>query len=167
MSGLIDSNVINNWKLKLNRSLQDGKISSKTAGKPWSASLWACFSPPDLCCITCCVPCVTFGKTYHRLEHNGDMTTYEPINTSCLLFYLTSCFGASFLMQAVQSAEIREKHNLEGSCVTDLVKSACCLCCTIVQAEKESKALLGEGQHVVKEQYSAQKGMVMPGHVKQ
>lgn len=64
----------------------------------------------------------------------------------------------------MQSAEIREKHNLEGSCVTDLVKSACCLCCTIVQAEKESKMLLGEGQqHVVKEQYVAQEGMVMPG----
>ncbi|OAL49275.1 PLAC8-domain-containing protein [Pyrenochaeta sp. DS3sAY3a] len=166
MSNLIDPTIINNWKAKFNRSLENGKLSSKTeSGRPWSSSLWGCFSPPDLCCITCCVPCVTFGKTYHRMEHNGDMSTYEPVNTSCLLFYLSSCVGASFLLQAIQSSEIREKHNLAGSCVGDLIKSCCCLCCTIVQAEKETKALLGEGKGagVVDQQYQAQGGMVMPG----
>jgi len=168
---LIDQNVIQSWKTKINGSLANGKLNSKTTGNPRSASLWGCCSPVDLCCITCCVPCVTFGKTYHRMEHNGDMSTYEPVNTSCLLFYLSSCFGASFLLQAVQSAELREKHNLEGSCITDIVKSCCCLCCTMVQAEKESKALLGENRDgVVNQQYTGGAGpdeqMVMPGPTK-
>ena len=70
-------------------------------------------------------------------------------------------------MQAVQSAELRKQHNLEGSCTTDILKSCCCLCCAIVQTEKEAKMLLSGGQQpVVDQQYTAGPGpenqMVMP-----
>ncbi|KAH8726213.1 PLAC8 family-domain-containing protein [Phaeosphaeriaceae sp. PMI808] len=159
MAGHIDSNVVNSWKAKINASLNSTKIQSKTTGKPWSTSLWGCFAPIDLCAITCCLPCVTFGKTHHRLENNGDMTTYEPINTSCILFYLSTCFGAHFILQSIQLAELREKHGLEGGCIPDLIKSCCCGCCTLIQAEKESRLLLGEKTGgVVDQQYAAGPG---------
>lgn len=58
----------------------------------------------------------------------------------------------------MQLQDIREKHNVEGSCGEDLLKSFCCLCCSLVQAEKESKDRVGE--KAVTEQYSGER-MVM------
>jgi hypothetical protein len=61
-------------------------------------------------------------------------------------------------MQAMQMQNIREKHNLEGSCMVDMLKSCCCMCCSLVQSEKESKEHAGE--KMVMKQY-ANEGMVM------
>ncbi|KAF2034552.1 PLAC8-domain-containing protein [Setomelanomma holmii] len=169
-SGLFSPAEIASWKAKFNAALEPGKLSSKTTGRPWSANFWGCFAPIDLCAITCCFPCVTFGKVAHRMDHNGDMSGYEPLNTSCLLFYLSTCFGLHWVPQSLLLSEIREKHNLEGSCVMDLVKSCCCGCCALVQAEKETKALLGSGKQgmdgVVEQQYTGGaggQGMVYQG----
>lgn len=60
---------------------------------------------------------------------------------------------------------IRERFNLEGNCIEDILKACCCGCCALVQAEKETRALLPE-KHVVTEQYqggAGEQGMVMPG----
>jgi hypothetical protein len=40
------------------------------------------FNPIDLCLVTYCCPCVTFGKTHHRLRKDPNLAGYEPINTS-------------------------------------------------------------------------------------
>jgi hypothetical protein len=32
--------------------------------------------------MTWCLPCVTFGKTHHRVRKDASMQGYEPINTS-------------------------------------------------------------------------------------
>jgi len=167
MPGTIDNNVINSWKGKVNSSLNGEKLHSKTTGKAWTNGLFGCFSPIDLCALTCCLPCVTFGKTHHRLEHNGDMTHYEPINTSCILFYLSSFVCATPILSAIQTSELRERHNLEGSCISDLLKSCCCGCCQLIQTEKEAKLLLGGEKGVVQQQYQGgagpDGGMVYPG----
>ncbi|KAF2657327.1 PLAC8-domain-containing protein [Lophiostoma macrostomum CBS 122681] len=164
--GVIDKNELNGWVQRFNTAVNTKAWSnaSPADAKPWSSGLFGCFSPPDLCLLTCCLPCVTFGKTHHRLRKNGDMQGYEPINTSCIAFYLSSCFGASFIMQALQLQDIREQHHLEGSCVKDLLLSCCCLCCSLVQAEKETKILQNEKPNVVSQQYGgASEQMVMGG----
>lgn len=56
----------------------------------------------------------------------------------------------------MQLQDIREKHNLQGSCAEDLVKSYCCLCCSLVQAEKESQAREVEARAVVNQQYQGE-----------
>jgi hypothetical protein len=63
-------------------------------------------------------------------------------------------------MQAMQMQDIREKYNLEGNCTTDLLKSCCCLCCSVIQSEKESQGR--QGEKVIDQQYGGEQ-MVMPG----
>ncbi|KAF1998021.1 hypothetical protein P154DRAFT_440066 [Amniculicola lignicola CBS 123094] len=163
MSGVIDQKEINDWVQRAKTDLNNKKWSSASPvdAREYKNSFWGCFSPPDLCCITCCLPCVTFGKTHHRLRKNANMEGYETVNTSCISFYLASCFGLHWVMQAMQAADVREKYNLQGSCTGDLVKSFCCLCCSVVQAEKESLEREAE-KGTVKEQYGGET-MVMQG----
>jgi len=59
------------------------------------------------------------------------------------------------------AADVREKYNLQGSCTGDLVKSFCCLCCSVVQAEKEARDREAE-RGPVKHQYGGET-MVMQG----
>lgn len=61
-------------------------------------------------------------------------------------------------MQWMQLSDLREKHNLEGSCLKDLAVTCCCFCCSLVQAEKESKERAGE--KTVTQQYGGEQ-MVM------
>jgi Cys-rich protein (TIGR01571 family) len=162
--GPIDQSDVQEWKNRINKSIKTKAWGSSTKGpaaRQWNNSFFGCCSPASLCCLTCCLPCVTFGKTHHRLHKNGDMQGYEPINTSCILFYLSGCFGVHWVLNAMQLQDIREKHNLEGSCAEDLLKSYCCLCCSLVQAEKESKEREIEARGVVSEQYTGE-AMVMP-----
>lgn len=65
----------------------------------------------------------------------------------------------------MQRAGMREKYNLEGSCLGDLAKAYCCACCNLIQMDKEAKVreqLLSSGT----EQYQANVEMVYPGQPK-
>ncbi|KAK1705626.1 hypothetical protein CaCOL14_007256 [Colletotrichum acutatum] len=143
-NGPIDHNDLNEWKGRFNDVLArpSEHINSKShpeTSRPWHNSFFSCFSPIDLCAITCCVPCVTFGKTHHRLRKNGSLQGYEPINTSCLMFWGSTCFGLHWIPLALQRANLREKHSLEGSCLVDLATACCCGCCDLIQQEKEAE----------------------------
>lgn len=39
---------------------------------------------------------------------------------------------------ALQRANIREKYNLQGSCLVDIATACCCGCCDLIQQEKEA-----------------------------
>ncbi|UKZ65060.1 uncharacterized protein TrAtP1_006262 [Trichoderma atroviride] len=155
---------VNHWKDHFNDVLsRPGEhINSKSpagAGK-WSTSLFDCFSPIDTCLITCWVPCLTFGKTHHRIHKSGTLEGYEPVNTSCLLFCVP---GLHCILASMQRQSIRGKYNLEGTCLEDMAKSYCCACCNLIQLDKESahrEALLN---NVNSEQYQKNEGMAYPG----
>ncbi|KAM7210204.1 PLAC8 family domain containing protein [Rhypophila decipiens] len=140
-SGPLNDNDMNEWKSRFNDVLgRPGEVvhsRSPEGSQPWYTTLFGCFSPIDLCCMTYCLPCVTFGKTHHRLRKDGNLAGYEPINTSCLLFCGSGCFGLYFIPMAMQRADIREKYHLEGSCLTDIALACCCGLCDLVQQEKE------------------------------
>jgi hypothetical protein len=36
--------------------------------------------------ITCCVPCVTFGKTHHRSRKDANLEGYTPVNATVSRF---------------------------------------------------------------------------------
>ncbi len=57
-------------------------ITNPTGSAAWSTSLFGCFDPIDTCAITCCCPCVTFGKTHHRLRKDANLAGYSPVNAS-------------------------------------------------------------------------------------
>ena len=73
------------WVDKLNHAAKDHRqITHAPGDASWSGSFFDCFSPIDSCFITCCCPCVTFGKTHHRLTH-GTIDNWSPINFSVSL----------------------------------------------------------------------------------
>lgn len=85
-TGPINDQDVNEWKIRLNEVLaKPGEVvnsKSPESAQPWYESFFGCFSPIDLCCMTYCLPCVTFGKTHHRLRKDANLVGYEPINTS-------------------------------------------------------------------------------------
>ncbi|KXJ94596.1 PLAC8 family-domain-containing protein [Microdochium bolleyi] len=142
-NGPIDHADIEDWKNRLNEVLAKPSehVNSKSpaTAQSWTNSLFGCFSPIDLCCMTWCLPCVTFGKTHHRLRKNGSMEGYEPINTTCLMFCASSCVALHWIPMSMQRADIRSRYNLAGSCLVDIATACCCGLCDLVQAEKESE----------------------------
>ncbi|CAF3639578.1 unnamed protein product [Fusarium graminearum] len=142
-NGPIDHNDLEEWKSRFNdvlaRPSEHVNSKSPETSQPWQNSFFGCFSPISLCAITCCVPCVTFGKTHHRLQKNKNLEGYEPVNTSCLLFWASTCVGLHWIPLALQRASLREKHNLQGSCLVDLATACCCGCCDLIQQDKEAE----------------------------
>jgi Cys-rich protein (TIGR01571 family) len=141
-SGPIDNNDIESWKNRFNSALGDaaGTINSKSPehAREWSSGFFGCLSPIDACLMTYCCPCVTFGKTHHRMMKNNSMEGYEPVNTSCLMFLGSACFGLHWVLEAMQRSEIRKKYNLQGSCLTDIAVACCCVLCDLTQQDKET-----------------------------
>jgi Cys-rich protein (TIGR01571 family) len=165
----LDDQDVNDWKDRFNAALaRPGEhIHSRSpeGAQSWSASLWGCFNPVDTCLITWCLPCITFGKTHHRLRKNGNLDGYEAINTSCLLFFGSGCCGLCWIPAAMQRQNVREKYNLQGNCVEDLACSFCCGCCVLVQSDKEAahrEGLLGNGQPQATQYEANNTGMVYP-----
>jgi len=114
--------------------------------------------------VTYCCPCVTFGKTHHRLRKDPNLAGYEAINTSCLMIWASGCLCLHWVPLSMQRADIRARYNLEGDCMTDIAAACCCALCDLVQQEKEAthQSLHGEGQ-AVKQPYQAPSGMSYPG----
>lgn len=81
----------------------------------------------------------------------------------CLLFCGASCVGVPCVVTAMQRADIREKYNLEGDCISDLALSWCCGCCTLIQSDKEvAYRQLNGGAQPQQQQYKPQEGMAYP-----
>ncbi|KAG8409294.1 hypothetical protein J3459_017601 [Metarhizium acridum] len=166
-NGPIDQADLDDWKNRFNHVLsRSGEVvnsKSPESAQSWAAGFFDCFSPIDTCLITYCLPCVTFGKTHHRVRKNGNLDGYEPINTSCLLFCGAGCFGLHWIPMAMQRMNIREKYNLKGSCVEDILTSCCCHCCSLIQQDKEAEhreqQLLSSG---VQQQYQPNNRMQYP-----
>jgi Cys-rich protein (TIGR01571 family) len=141
-SGAVDDKDVEHWKTKINAVLsKPGEyVNSKSpeGSQAWHSGFFECFNPIDLCLLTYCLPCITFGKTHHRVHKDANLQGYEPINTSCMLFCASGCFGLFWIPMAIQRADIREKYNLQGDCITDIAASCCCGLCSLVQADKEA-----------------------------
>ncbi|KAK0709349.1 PLAC8 family-domain-containing protein [Lasiosphaeria miniovina] len=158
----INDHDVEDWKTRFNDVLArpSEHINSKSppTAAPWHNSFFACLTPIDTCLLTYCLPCVTFGRTHHRLRKDGSLEGYEPINTSCLLFCGAGCFGAHWIPMAMQRADIRAKYNLQGNCLTDIATACCCALCDLVQVDKEAAFRASEvpaGPQGVQQQYVA------------
>ncbi|KAI3317349.1 PLAC8-domain-containing protein [Xylariaceae sp. AK1471] len=163
-NGPIDANDLNDWKDRFNQVLAQPSehLNSKSpdSAQSWTSNFIEFWNPVDTCLITWCLPCVTFGKTHHRLRKNGNLEGYEPINTSCLLLCGSSCFGLHWLVMALQRANVREKYHLQGNCLVDIAASCCCGCCSLVQQDKE--AAYWESKRADDAGYTTNEEMRMP-----
>ncbi|KAJ5792829.1 uncharacterized protein N7503_008807 [Penicillium pulvis] len=106
--------------------------------REWNHSLFDCCSPGLLCFKTCCLPCLTYGKTQARIR-DPSLQSFSQINSSCSIWTLLSLFGSHWILQTVSRGEMRERYGIEGSCCGDCCVSLCCGCCALIQEEKEAE----------------------------
>ena len=81
--------------------------------------------------------------------------------SQCLLFCGSTCFGLHWIPIALQRADLREKYNLQGSCLVDLATACCCGCCDLIQQDKEAEYREAQGAGAT-EGYKANEGMAVP-----
>lgn len=155
-AGAIDQKDVDDWMNRVRDMLAKPELFTAPkapGGQPWHNSFFECFMPVDLCLITCCCPCVTFGKTHHRTRKGANLEGFSPINASCLGFWASACFGLHWIPSLMQRGDIRAKYNIEGSMMEDCLFSYFCGCCTLIQSEKEATFRLAENGGVVAQQY--------------
>ena len=84
--GAVDNDDVQFWTNKVNDVLsRPGEVlqsKSSAEASTWHNAFFSCFEPIDLCLITWCLPCITFGKTHHLLHKDGNLAGYQPVNTS-------------------------------------------------------------------------------------
>ncbi|PLB52227.1 PLAC8-domain-containing protein [Aspergillus steynii IBT 23096] len=107
-----------------------------THGADWNYSLFDCCSPGSLCLSSCCLPCLTFGKTQARVK-NPTLESFSYVNSECALFTCVSMFLSHWILQTIRRGEMRETFGIRGSCFGDCCATMCCGCCALIQEEKE------------------------------
>lgn len=78
------------------------------------------------------------------------------------MFFASTCVALHWIPLSMQRADIRNRYNLQGSCLVDLATACCCGCCDLVQQEKESEqreALLRADGAAAAQQYQSAEGM--------
>jgi len=152
---------VNSWIARFKDTINKPDTITKPTTGPnsWSNSFFGCFSPIDTCLITCCCPCITFGKTHHRLRKSPTLEGYSPLNATCLGFWLSGCICLPWLFQLIQKGEIREQYNIKGDFPIDAVKACCCLCCDLIQAENEVAHQVTQGNIPVTQEVKPAPGM--------
>lgn len=146
---VIKGDEVNDWMERVRGAVAKPDTITGPAGhnaRPWYSDFFGCFNPIDTCLVTYFCPCVTFGKTHHRLRKDSKLSDWNPVNTTCLGFWAASCFCLHWVPQIIQRREIQDRWNLQGDFVTDCLKVWCCGCCDVIQQDKEvAHRLLEEG----------------------
>ncbi|KAL4782217.1 PLAC8 family-domain-containing protein [Aspergillus varians] len=122
---------------------QPGQIShpnQQVKGGGWRHGLCDC-SSIGTCCLGVLCPCILYGKTQHRLsmrsrkEDPTNMLGFETCNGSCTAMALLC--GCQWLLATIQHSRTRRAYGIQGSIASDCVRATCCMCCTLIQDEKE------------------------------
>ncbi|KAM5358300.1 hypothetical protein ACJZ2D_015399 [Fusarium nematophilum] len=80
-----------------------------------------------------------FGRTSQRLRN--PVGEVDNVNSDCILFCgIQSLTMSAWIFNSMKRGEIREKLGIEGSGLGDCCTSCWCLCCALVQQDKEVKA---------------------------
>ncbi|KAF2106822.1 PLAC8 family-domain-containing protein [Lophiotrema nucula] len=120
--------------------------------REWHHSGSSCCSPIGSCCLAWWCPCISYGRTHHRVKFDGNMSGYSCCNGSCCGFTALGCLGLSFILPMIQRGDIRAKYHLNGNGCKDCLCACCCQPCDLVQQEKESKFHEDEKTRLVSQQ---------------
>ncbi|CAM1504321.1 Fc.00g019120.m01.CDS01 [Cosmosporella sp. VM-42] len=126
----------------------------------WQNSLCDC-SPCDNCLLGTFLPCILLGQTADRMR-DPTMATADNFNSDCMLFCGIQCVtGCGWIYAMMKRGEIRERFGIQGSGMGDCCTTYWCLCCALIQQEKEAKGRLSQGP-VTQGYQSNKEGMHMP-----
>ncbi|KAH7132076.1 hypothetical protein B0J11DRAFT_600306 [Dendryphion nanum] len=162
----------NYWMKQANRciKLETWEWTPIPGARQWYNHLFECCIPFKLCWsshhITVEIQSLTPQSQVSAAGSVPASSSEKPDTvfsiTECCCFWLVRwLIGCACIMQAMQMQDIREKHNLRGRCMRDVIRAWCCLCCSIIQAEKETKERYLE-EAITAGQYKGER-MVAPG----
>jgi len=101
----------------------------------WENGLCGCFANFGVCLITYFLPCITVGQNAEEAGTCGCM----------LAGILTFVPLVNFYVIAKTRADVREKHNIAGSMLSDLLTTLFCSLCVIIQTKNQlSSGSMGE-----------------------
>ncbi|KAF2475457.1 PLAC8-domain-containing protein [Lindgomyces ingoldianus] len=103
----------------------------------WHHSGASCCTPFGTCLLSWCCPCITYGRTHHRVRFDGSMQGYSCCNGHCMAFTGLACLGLSFILPMIQRGDIRAKYHLSGNGCKDCLCACCCQPCDLTQQDKE------------------------------
>ncbi|KAL1965684.1 hypothetical protein VTN77DRAFT_5184 [Rasamsonia byssochlamydoides] len=120
-----------------------GQIShpeQEIKGGTWSTSFGEC-SDIGTCCLGIWCPCILYGRTQYRLSRKSrredptNLLGFEACNGSCTAMALLC--GCQCILAAIQHTRTRKTYEIEGDICTDYVRASCCICCTLIQDDRE------------------------------
>ncbi|XP_027096272.2 protein PLANT CADMIUM RESISTANCE 2 [Coffea arabica] len=108
------------------------QFESKTPGF-WSTGLFDCFSDVPNCCLTCWLPCITFGQIAEIVDKG---------TTSCAAsggFYGLICLapGCGCIYSSFYRSKMRQQYMLPESPRGDRLVHFCCEFCALCQEYRE------------------------------
>ncbi|XP_077249652.1 cell number regulator 7-like [Tasmannia lanceolata] len=99
----------------------------------WSTGLCGC-EDSGTCCITCFLPCITFGQIAEVLDEG---------RTSCIahgcVFGLLALIQCQWLYSCVYRERLRAKYGLPSEPCNDCCVHCCCEMCALCQEHAELK----------------------------
>ncbi|GAA5893377.1 hypothetical protein JCM5296_004860 [Sporobolomyces johnsonii] len=109
----------------------------------WTHSLLSCHERPALTAGAFCCPCVVYSSNHSRLTHLTHSGQPDPspqhIGLWCCLYSLSpQIFGVGQIaMQCFARFQTRSRYGIRGSPVHDVLVSAFCPTCSLVQESRE------------------------------
>ncbi|PHH74311.1 hypothetical protein CDD80_3181 [Ophiocordyceps camponoti-rufipedis] len=102
----------------------------------WGSNLCNC-SPCESCLLATFLPCMLSGRTATRMR-DASMQSFSEINDECVIFGLIHGFtGFGWVLSMIHRGEIRRRYGIKGNCCGDYCVSFWCLCCDLIQQDKE------------------------------
>ncbi|XP_015580023.1 protein PLANT CADMIUM RESISTANCE 3-like [Ricinus communis] len=106
--------------------------NNSKAQVPWSTGLCDCFSDRRTCLMSCCCPCVIFGRIT-EIVNKGKISNA----TSGVLYVALSCLVGPCLYSAPIRSKLRNEYNVKGTRGQDCLVHCFCEPCALTQEYRE------------------------------
>ncbi|KAG0489184.1 hypothetical protein HPP92_007995 [Vanilla planifolia] len=101
----------------------------------WSTGLCNCCDDKSICCLTCCCPCITFGKIAGIVDRGS-----SSCGTSSALYALICVMtGGHCIYSCFYRSKMRAQYSLREAPCTDCIVHCCCEPCALCQEYRELK----------------------------
>ncbi|KAJ8540497.1 hypothetical protein K7X08_032484 [Anisodus acutangulus] len=106
------------------------------AGVPgqWTTGLCDCFDDASNCCVTCCCPCVTFGRNVEIIDQGTTSCAHAGV-----IYYCLAHVGWACIYTCTYRTKLRAYFSLPEDPCGDCLVHFCCLPCAVCQEYRELK----------------------------
>jgi PLAC8 family len=85
---------VDHWMGRLNHAAANShEITAPTGTAAWSSDFFDCLNPVDSCVLSCCCPCVMFGRVHHRMHKDRNLAGFDFVNASVRFTMLVRLVG--------------------------------------------------------------------------